>query len=288
MLTAPEGLVIGSEFFLSLYPILIKLVRTTLPTQLAVRFATFAGAAGVAARPADLAAVSWVRTITAGLLAALHTWTSYGAFASLSTGVSMSLFYTYPLWNLVGAKVLYGEAVGSSIPYLLSGLVGTYLVSTKGLGDPIGGVQKAPYGPLAGVALGLTAALTESAMYFFIKDKDTDRPWTGMLELYGGALLWLVAAAIPLALKFVWSWSAIGWMVAFNLLIGFVGYSLRYYAVPIVSTEVFGLLSFVGVLSAFLFGYLFAGERPSLWTLVGAALIVYAVANVETIKKGAT
>jgi drug/metabolite transporter (DMT)-like permease len=98
----------------------------------------------------------------------------------------------------------------------------------------------------------------------------------------------LAAAAIPLALKFVWSWPAIGWMVAFNVAVGFVGYALRYYAVPIVSTEVFGLLSFVGVLSAFLFGYLFAGERPSLWTLVGAALIVYAVANVETIKKGAT
>ncbi|NDE18115.1 hypothetical protein EBZ80_24670 [bacterium] len=290
MLTGPEATVIGSEFFLSLYPILIKLVRTTLPTQLLVRFGTFAAGAAAPASAADLVAVagSWAaiqRTLLVGLIAAVHTWASYAAFASLSTGVSMSLFYTYPLWNLVGAKVIYGESVGSSIPYLLSGILGTYLVSTKGLGDPIGGVTRAVASPAAGVALALLAALTESAMYFVVKDRASTTPWASMLELYGGAAVWLLAAAPLLGLSFAWNWSAIGLMTAFNVLVGFVGYALRYYAVPLVSTEVFGLLSFVGVLSAFLFGFIFAGERPGMWSIVGAALIVWAVANVETIKK---
>lgn len=290
MLTGPEATVIGSEFFLSLYPILIKLVRTTLPTQLLVRFATFAAGAAAPATKEDLVAVagSWDaagRTLLVGLIAAVHTWASYAAFASLSTGVSMSLFYTYPLWNLVGAKMLYGEEVGASLPYILSGLLGTYLVSTKGLGDPIGGITRTVASPGQGVGLALLAALTESVMYFVVKDRASKTPWASMLELYGGATVWLAAAAPILGLKFLWDGVSVAKMVVFNLLVGFVGYALRYYAVPLVSTEIFGLISFVGVLSAFLFGFLFAGERPGLWSVVGAALIVWAVAHVDTLKR---
>lgn len=290
MLSGPESIVVGSEFFLSLYPILIKLVPVGLPTQLAARFGTFAGAAGVFATPADFLAVfgskaALGRTALAGALTLAHTYTSYAAFATLSAGVSMSLFYTYPLWNYLGAKFIFGEPVqGKSLPYIGLGLLGTFLVSSQGITDEVGGLVKAPLSAGMGIAAALAAALTESAMYFVVKERESETPWVSLLELYGGAAGWLFLAIPLLGLKIQASAGAIAKMLAFNIAVGFVGYALRFFAVPRVKTEIFGLLSFAGVLSAFLFGWLFVGERPSLWTLVGAALLVFAMSQIETLK----
>lgn len=290
MLSGPESIVVGSEFFLSLYPILIKLVPVGLPTQLAARFATFAGTAGIFATPADFLSVfgskaALGRTALAGALTLAHTYTSYAAFATLSAGVSMSLFYTYPLWNYLGAKFIFGEPVqGNSLPYIGLGLLGTFLVSSQGITDEVGGLVKAPLSTGMGIAAALAAALTESAMYFVVKERESKTPWASLLELYGGAAGWLFLAIPLLGLKIQASTGAIAKMLAFNIAVGFVGYALRFFAVPRVKTEIFGLLSFAGVLSAFLFGWLFVNERPSVWTLVGAALLVFAMSQIETLK----
>ncbi len=287
MITGPESIVIGSEFFLSLYPILIKLIPVGLPTQLAARFTTFAGAAAVPATSADFAAVfgsagALGRTAIAGALTLAHTYASYAAFATLSAGVSMSLFYTYPLWNYLGAKFVFGEPLqGKSLPFIGLGLLGTFLVSTRGVSDEVGGLMKAPLSAGVGVVAALAAALTESAMYFVVKERDSATPWQSLLELYGGAAAWLLVLVPLLGLRLQASAGAWAKMIAFNVAVGFVGYAARFFAVPRVNTEIFGLLSFAGVLSAFLFGWFFVGERPSLWTLVGAALIVIAMSQVE-------
>lgn len=289
-MVAPETIVIGSEFFLSLYPILIKFVKTTIPTQLLARFLTFAGSASAAATSADFAAVfgSWTalkRTALAGLLTLAHVYTSYAAFASLSAGVSMALFFTYPLWNLIGAKFIFGEAIGAgTIPYILSGILGTFILSSKGVGDEIGGLVKAPLTAPLGVAAALGAAITESAMYFVVKERVADQPWQSVLELYGGAAALLLVAWPVFSLPIKFDWKAWLPMLVFNVLVGFVGYAMRFYAIPRVSTEVFSLLSFVGVLSAFLFGYMFAGEKPSAWSILGAALVVVAITHIEALK----
>jgi drug/metabolite transporter (DMT)-like permease len=290
MLTGSESIVVGSEFFLSLYPILIKLIPVGLPTQLAARFATFAGAAGVVATPADFITVfgskaALGRTAIAGALTLAHVFSSYAAFATLSAGVSMSLFYTYPLWNYLGAKFIFGEPVqGKSLPYIGLGLLGTFLVSSQGIADEVGGLVKAPLSAGMGIVAALAAALTESAMYFVVKERDSATPWASLLELYGGATGWLLLAVPLLGLKIRASASDVLKMLVFNIVVGFVGYALRFFAVPRVKTEIFGLLSFAGVLSAFLFGWLFVGERPSLWTLVGAVLLVFAMSQIETLK----
>jgi drug/metabolite transporter (DMT)-like permease len=70
-------------------------------------------------------------------------------------------------------------------------------------------------------------------------------------------------------------------MLSFNAIIGFVGYALRFWAIPKVATATFGLLSFVGVVASFLFGWWFVGEKPTLMSAVGAGLISVASGMAE-------
>ena len=66
-------------------------------------------------------------------------------------------------------------------------------------------------------------------------------------------------------------------MILFNTLIGFVGYCLRFYAIPRLPTVIFSLLSFIGVLASFIWGFLFVKEIPTTQALLGATLITSAV-----------
>lgn len=274
---ATSAIVIGSEIALALYPILIKTVPTNLPTQLVSRFVVYSGLAFFLATSDDIYN-TWgnilgiVRSSALGLLTLLHVGTSYYAFQELPAGVSMSLFYTYPIWNLLGASFFFGETFSfPQVLLVMLAFVGAVLVAYGNKEqDPL--KQKDPF-QWKGLLAGLLAALTESGMYFAVRTAERPSPFYAVLELYPGALLFLLPLLwfLKSSLDFrpqVWAR-----MLSFNTLIGFIGYSLRFYAIPRVSTWVFSILSFVGVLASFLWGYLFVNEKPSWMTLLGGLLI---------------
>ena len=294
MPSLPEYIVVGSEFVLSLYPILIKLVQTNLSTQVFTRLLTFVAGASAMSSKADWAStwgsrVAVGRSIGLGAITLLHIFVSYIAFSSLSAGVAMSLFYTYPMWNLLGAKAFFGEDIqAKSYAYVALGVLGTFLISTKGVKDDLRGIVQNRYGALIGIAAALAAALTESAMYFAVRTNEEKNPWTPTLEMYGGALVCIIPLILFGILKIQWSASVWTKIILFNLIVGFVGYSLRFYSIPKVNTETFGLLSFVGVFSSFLFGFVFLGEKPGLISLLGAGLIALAASHSEEASKAAS
>lgn len=265
------SIVIGSEIVLALYPILIKLVPTNLATQLLARLLVYTTLALSLANWSDIKA-TWLTASGAGTsmlfggLTLLHVWASYFAFSRLPAGAAMSLFYTYPIWNLLGAMVLFEESfsVGQFLLVLVA-LVGVYFVTRKDEED------KNPY-DWAGILAGLGAALTESMMYFVVRSKSPN-PFYSILQLYPGGLVPLLAGIFttgqPISTG-VGVWTP---LILFNALVGFAGYALRFYAVPRVKTIVFSLLSFFGVLASFGWGYLFADETASATTLAGAMLI---------------
>ena len=65
-------------------------------------------------------------------------------------------------------------------------------------------------------------------------------------------------------------------MILFNVLIGFTGYAMRFAAIPHVSTLIFSVLSFIGIVASYVFGYLFEGEKPTTMAMVGAGAIILA------------
>lgn len=273
---ATSAVVVGSEISLSLYPILIKTVPTNLFTQILSRLLVYSGLAYFLASSSDVA-MTWgtlpgvLRSTGLGALTLLHIGSSYVAFQELSAGISMSLFYTYPIWNLLGAALFFGETV-TPVQMLLvgAGFLGVLLIAASSR-DP-NPETKEPSN-WKGLLAGLLAALTETAIYFAVKTASRPSPFYAVLELYPAALLFL----IPLG--FLWKtsvdfrpevWAR---LLSFNTLIGFLGYCLRFYAIPRVSTLVFSVLSFVGVLASFGWGYLFVNEIPSWMSLLGGALI---------------
>ena len=72
-------------------------------------------------------------------------------------------------------------------------------------------------------------------------------------------------------------------MILFNALIGFIGYSMRFAAIPYVSTMIFSVLSFFGIVAAFIFGYLFEGEKPSVLAAGGSLAIL--IANIAILSQ---
>lgn len=279
---ATSAIVVASEAALALYPILIKTVPTNLPTQLLSRLIVYSGLAYSLASASDVS-MTWgtlqgvTRSTLLGVLTLLHIGTSYYAFQQLPAGVSMSLFYTYPIWNVIGAAIGFGESFEIQ-HLLLIGLafIGTILVS-YGNKDPDPQKQKDPF-TWKGIVAGLLAALTESAMYFAVRTAERPSPFYAILELYPAALffllpiLWFTKSSVDFRPQ-IWAR-----MLSFNTLIGFLGYCLRFYAIPRLSTVVFSLLSFVGVLASFGWGYLFVNEKPTWMTLGGGALIAAAAA----------
>jgi drug/metabolite transporter (DMT)-like permease len=276
-----ESLVVFSEFILSAYPILIKKVNASIFLQMGFRMFVFTVLAGVAAAVTGHPVIgSFSEIMGTGVLNLAHVGSSYSAFEALPAGNAMAIFYTYPVWNAIAVVFAFQESIPTrNWIWIGIALLGVLLVaqpSTQSWNT-------------WGVSMALLAALTETGIYLWFrrKEKASSQPWTDMTTMYGGSgLLWI--CLIPFFLTkgfgiFQTSSSAVFSMVAFNALIGFVGYALRFFTIPNISTAIFSSLSFVGVIAAYLLGWFFIGETPSLIQALGALLIVGA--NVILMKK---
>lgn len=283
-----EALVLLSEIVLSAYPSLIKLVDASVLFQTGLRMAVFAVLAAIAAgatgNPLAAATLFSAETIYTGLLNLLHVGASYTAFDQLEGGNAMALFYTYPVWNLLGASWLLGESLSlATMPWIGLALLGTVLLSQPSTRQ----------WTAIGVVMALVAALTETGIYLWFKTRKTgedDQPWTKMVQMYGSSgVLWalgvLAASLVGLVSKsaFQISGGGLASVLGFNAIVGFLGYALRFYLIPRVSTVIFSSLSFFGVIAAYGMGWIFSGEVPTLLQAAGAAAII--AANAALVSK---
>ena len=278
-----SALLVAAEAAMALYPILIKSVPTNLTTQVMARVLTYTIVAFIIA-PSALINKTWGTTEGAatsmglGLLILFHIFSSYVAFTELPAGAAMSIFYTYPIWNMAVASLIHKEQI-SLVHFLLVlvGFAGVALIAWTHMKDATEEEKKKDPFALTGIAAGLAAALSETAIYFAVKRFGIDSPYKSLVELYPGAIVLL-----SLFLLFNQQGSLFldknpeVWkpLMLFNLLVGVVGFFCWSYAIPRVTTTTFSLLSFFGVVSSFIWGWLFLKEVPSIEALAGAGLIV--------------
>ena len=276
-----ESLVFLSEIVLSLYPILIKSTDASVGIQTGFRMYVFAICAMIVSlyQKQNLLDLSLSNIIGSGLLNLMHVGASYKAFELLPAGNAMALFYTYPVMNLLGSSLVYGEEIKKEVyGWILLALVGAILLAQPNA-NPKGWNK-------LGIILALTAAATETGIYLLFKQlKAEDNAFKQMFSMYGGsAIIWTLMALFGLlSFSGKLSTKAISTMVLFNVLIGFVGYGARFFAIPKVSTVAFSAISFFGIISAYLFGYIFEGEIINYMSALGALAIM--IANIVLVRE---
>jgi drug/metabolite transporter (DMT)-like permease len=276
-----ESFVFLSETVFSLYPILIKSTDASVGTQTGFRMYVFAICAGLVSlyQKQNLFDIPLSNVLGSGLLNLLHVGSSYKAFELLPAGNAMALFYTYPVMNLLGSSFVYGEDIKPYVYFwMLLALIGAFMLAQPSA-NPKGW-------NMFGVILALTAAATETAIYLLFKQlKAEDNSFKQMFSMYGGsAILWTILALSGIiGFSGILSTKAMGTMVLFNMLIGFVGYGARFFAIPKVSTIAFSALSFFGIISAYIFGYFFEGETINYMSALGALSIM--IANIVLVRE---
>ena len=276
--------VILSEISLSLYPILIKNVNTDLATQLFFRLGTYSALSTTFADKKDLLS-TWgspsaaLSSLAYGFMNLIHIGSSYIGFKDLPAGTAMALFYTYPLFNILAGALVLGEEVRLALlPFFGVALIGVYLLSQE---DKSAKEEtKDKYNYPRGLLAIFVSALTETLIFIVAKvAPSTSNAFYPMLQLYVGAFLILCMGGG--AMGKMPDWSASLPLIFFNVFIGFVGYLMRFYAIPLLPTAIFSILSFVGVISAYIWGNTFAGEIPSMKALLGAGLVTGSIAGVR-------
>jgi drug/metabolite transporter (DMT)-like permease len=276
-----ESFVFLSEVVLSLYPILIKSTNASVSVQTGFRMYIFAICAMIVSlsQKQNLFDLTLSNIFGSGLLNLIHVGSSYKAFELLPAGNAMALFYTYPVMNLLGSSLMYGEQIKPSVyGWMMLAVAGAFLLAQPS-------ANKSEWSTL-GVVLALMAAATETGIYLLFKQlKPEENSFKQMFSMYGGsAIIWTVMALLGIfGLSGSLTKKALSTMVLFNVFIGFMGYGARFFAIPKVSTIAFSAISFFGIISAYLFGWLFEGETVNWISGLGALAIM--IANVVLVRE---
>jgi drug/metabolite transporter (DMT)-like permease len=280
----PTLAILYSELVLSLYPILIKSVNTNIFTQVLARFLVFPALALTFGSTKDFTAI-WSNpyeafvSILHNLLNLGHIVASYVSFKNIPVGTAISLFYLYPIFNIIAGSLLFGESISIlALTLIAIAFIGTYLIATshKDINETTEKKEKHNYG----VIMGILAAVTETMIFIFVKSNPmaSASPFYTVNHLYPAGLTLLLTYAI--FNKNIVDTSTINWtkLIGFNALLGFTGYIARFYAMPKIPTIVFALLSFFGVAFGYLWGVLIMGDKPTGKAIIGGGLIAGATA----------
>lgn len=285
-----------AEIALALHPILIKQINVGLPTQLLARLGTYT-VLGSALSSKSEREFSWgsiptaLKSVIFGLMNLVHIASSYFSYKHLPAGSALALFYTYPFFNILAGFLFLGDTISSNIIILMAvAFVGVLLIAKYSAEDDEENEQKKntaegfQRNTALGVGASLISAITETMIFLVAKTGEEASPWLTILKLYPAAFLGIIAW-----IRFSgadWKTSTQNWipLILFNVFIGFLGYSLRFWSIPRLPTAIFSVLTFIGVAAGYAWGLTYAKEVPSLGALTGAGLITASLGFLKNIQ----
>lgn len=270
--------VIAAEIMLSLYPIIVKSISSNLYTQVLMRAITYTAISFFFTSIPIKTVFTTPSYMIISIINLVHIFSSYVAFKNLNAGVAMTLFYIYPFFNLFFKSLQTGQGMDrSALKYIGFSIFGVALISYQSM---ITSKTKNQF--FIGLLAILVAALTESLVYTFYKKKSDPNPFNGIFTLYFfGTLLMLFF--IP---KYFQYGSTIDKqnlvkLALFNIFVGLVGHILRFYGITRTSTELYSVYLFVGVISAYIFGWYFLKEKVTVFHIVGSLIILYSAFQIQ-------
>ena len=264
-----------SESLLSLYPIFVKFINIPIILQIWSRFITYSCI--------SLFFINWKyifsnifskNGLLLSLITIIHVYVSYRGFQLLESGTSYVIFYTYPLFILLFA--------GKKVNILTIGLIllGVYLLSQnsnkKEEFDESFAIFKKndekEYFWQEGVIMILLAAITEAFIYFLVLNLKTENNWNHIfISYFFGAFAISAYYLFKLSkndlntslLSNKTSNITVYVSLLINAIIGLFGYVLRFYAIGRLDTTIYAMLSYLGIIMAYIYGVIFnKGSSP--------------------------
>lgn len=252
---------IVAESLTSLYPVFVKNIGLPLSIQLWSRCVTYVAISLLFLKYTTL----WKQVfskmgILLSLITMIHIYTSYQGFLQLESGTAYALFYLYPLWIALFS--------GEFHPVMLVAMIGVFFLT---------GSFHVSSG--FGVSMIMMAALTEALIYFVVREIRASN-WHHIFISYIWGAVFLTG--------YYWKDlhfdnTTLSLSLLLNGIIGTAGYWLRFYSMGKLSPLLYALLSYVGIVMSFVYGWWFNQEKITVYKLIGVICIlipnVYLILN---------
>lgn len=272
-----------SESLLSLYPVFVKNINLPLHLQLWSRFITYIVISGFFVNWGFIAETLFSKKgLALSLVTILHVYASYRGFQLLESGVAYALFYTYPLIILLLAKTSLQPIMFLTVIGIILLCIPTINIQEREKEEQK--EEKEPFEtsslfPLEGYLMIGLAAFTEAIIYFIVRSIKTKNSWNHLfLSYFIGTFFFSFLGLKEISNITITSTLSISLFI--NSIIGLCGYLLRFYSATRLSPAIYAPLSYVGIIIAYVYGFLFNGEQITIQKIVGTFCIIVSVLNI--------
>jgi drug/metabolite transporter (DMT)-like permease len=197
-----------------------------------------------------------------GLMLMSSTTLNFLALSYLQLAQIAAILFTIPLWVCALSVPLLREEVGMRRWLaVIAGFIGVLVVMRPGTAD----FHWSMFASLGAAFCG--------AIYNILTRKvgGADRAET---SLFYACLVGALVAALPLP----WTWQmphGISWLLFLGMgLFGFAGHLMLIEAHRLAPASVLAPFTYTQIIWMILLGYIVFGDRPDVWTLIGAAIVV--------------
>ena len=244
-----------AESLTSLYPVFVKNIGLPLEIQLWSRCFTYVAITLLFINYRTIWKYLFSSMgILLSLITMIHIYTSYQGFLLLESGPAYTLFYLYPLFIILFSGKPFNPLL------ILVSMVGVFFLT--------GTFQQAVSG--YGVVMILLAALTEALIYFVVREIHTSS-WHHILISYIWGAIFLTVYYWK---KLQITSTSLNLSLIINGIIGTLGYWLRFYSMGVLSPIVYALLSYIGIVMAFVYGWIFNQEEILPYKVIGVLCIL--------------
>jgi drug/metabolite transporter (DMT)-like permease len=300
-----------AESLLSLYPVFVKKIGLSIPIQLWTRLLAYVIiSAFFINRTFVFQSLTSYNAILLALINLSHVYFSYMGFKYLDSGVSFTLFNTYPFmillmsnapWNNSYLLALAGFAIFAYENYIHNDDKKEEVQHTESMGEE-GWKWHNPF--IFGVLMILLSAFTEALIYFLVRKIKSTNSWDHVFISY-----FLGALIMSIYMIYVYFYkkeelkedfskedfsskeddkesfinNRIFIALLLNGILGAVGYYLRFYAAYRLDSQIYAILSYIGIIMAYVYGIFLNKEKLSIYKIVGTLFII--IANYMILQK---
>jgi len=225
------------------------------------------------------------------LVVILHVYFTHRGFLLLDSGVGYTLYYTYPIMIILLSGIKIDFRLFTLLIAIIIGILLLYEpedIPKQQEKPNINEEVKEMY-KHEGIISALLCAFTEALIFFIVRRIKTENNWNHLFLSYfygaiiiSGYLIYLLKSGkdkIEVTEKYKENFVKLS---IFNIIIGTFGYYLKYFAIYNLTPLLYSILSYVGIITAFMYGIIINKDKVDFRKSIGAVIII--IANVILLK----